>query len=1125
MLTIYKASAGAGKTYTLTLEYIRTLLGIKIKETGKYVLNSDKYAPGKCRRAHRHRNILAITFTNAATEEMKSRIVKQLDLLASGSPEAAYTDALTKAFGCTADELRQAAAKALSELLYDYSNFNVSTIDSFFQFVLRTFSREVDHQGDYELCMETADTVQQAVSLMLDELNYTSHNRNNRLFNWIKNYSLENLRAGNSYNLFDRRGTILKKLSKIVSDSMDETYGTYSNVLRNYLSNPQRLNNFDAFLYNIESNTYAGAKAAASQFFDVLKNAKIDAGVYGKPLLDRMNGVLFTPVKLTASQLKPTKPMKAAIDGEPVTWVSATNMKKLRGKEDIIAQADALACRFAIELDKAIPTQQIYKELRANLGLLDFIGFAQDTLDTFLRDNNLVLIGDTGELLKRIISDAEMPFIYERLGMQLTNLLIDEFQDTSRLQWHNLKPLVANSLADNNDNLIIGDEKQAIYRFRNSDSELLGSIVQNEDFPRSHILRGQSDADNTNHRSAGNIVRFNNSLFTNLAAVFGLSAYGNVAQTPAKRLADTPAYIRIAFSDKETEETEIFHRLAADILRQHEAGYSWHDILILVRNNSEGTRIVEFLMENYPQIRLLSSEALLLNSSAAVRSIMSMLKLISRSYEGHPLASTRSGLSYASQNDIVMTITRFNQYMSEGLDGQTALETALAPGSDESAALEKQIADIRKENPANLVALIEAIVANKLTPAQRQEEFAYIAALQDLAIKHLEGPNPSLAAFTAEYDRNIQKWAIKASSQTDAVEIMTVHKCKGLQRACVHIPVGDWNMHHSSVKLWVETATIPALNHPDAPPIMRLHLERYTKLTNPKHSPVVAEIEKFRNEETADNINLAYVAFTRAERELCVYSYRENLGAELEKALAIRATSSDNKFIDIPEFYNKETGVLEIGEPTKPAAKHVPMHDTCEAGEYIACTRTDINELVCIDDALGLDDADGEEIDKETVDTPGTFTGTPEMVLAAETGSQLHAILAGMRTLDELDESIKWQLAIGVIKEENVDDYRARLKDAIDFAGDYARDWFAPEWKVYAERAIYDPVNNESYRPDRVIVRTDGTCAVVDYKFTSEVRASHRRQVSNYVKLLEQMGRPGAEAYLWYPVMHKIIKV
>ncbi|MDE6575334.1 MAG: CRISPR-associated protein Cas4, partial [Muribaculaceae bacterium] len=219
------------------------------------------------------------------------------------------------------------------------------------------------------------------------------------------------------------------------------------------------------------------------------------------------------------------------------------------------------------------------------------------------------------------------------------------------------------------------------------------------------------------------------------------------------------------------------------------------------------------------------------------------------------------------------------------------------------------------------------------------------------------------------------------------------------------------------------------------------------------------------------------------------------------------------------------TGVLEIGEPTKPTAKHVPMHDTCEAVEYIACTRTDINELVSIDDALSPDDADGEEIDKETVDTPGTFTGTPEMILAAETGSQLHAILAGMRTLDELDESIKWQLAIGVIKEENVDDYRTRLKDAIDFAGDYARDWFAPEWKVYAERAIYDPVNNESYRPDRVIVRTDGTCAVVDYKFTSEVRASHRRQVSNYVKLLEQMGRPGAEAYLWYPVMHKIIKV
>ena len=187
MLTIYKASAGSGKTYTLALEYIKTLLGIKLAD-GSYRLNGA--VPPRL--ANRHRNILAITFTNAATTEMKSRIIREISRLAAhpggDTPESAYAGPLTAAFGCSRESLRKAAEAALSELLNDYSGFNVSTIDSFFQTVLRTFAREIDHQGDYELALDRLDIIRQSISLMLDRLNYEPDRSHRRLFAWVRSF-------------------------------------------------------------------------------------------------------------------------------------------------------------------------------------------------------------------------------------------------------------------------------------------------------------------------------------------------------------------------------------------------------------------------------------------------------------------------------------------------------------------------------------------------------------------------------------------------------------------------------------------------------------------------------------------------------------------------------------------------------------------------------------------------------------------------------------------------------------------------------------------------------------------------------------------------------------------------
>ena len=1124
MLTIYKASAGSGKTFTLAYEYLKKLLGVKQQGADTYRLNADKYSPSGKRRADRHRGILAITFTNAATEEMKTRIVKELARLAhdEDAADSIYAQWMMRDFGCTADELRDAARHALAEVLYDYGNFNVSTIDSFFQGVLRTFSREVDHQGDYELSLDTEATVRQSISLMLDDLNYSRPKNATRLYNWIQQYTMGQLARGNGYNFFLRNGAILKNLAKNMSDAMDETYAANSKALRQYLSDPSRVQTFSNLLRIKAEAAMQPPKQTASAFFSALASAGLSSVLFNSTIVSRMK------------ELHEGSPL-GDIKGKTVTDAASGALPpeklavKTRCKDAKVDVAGLtpylqLMADFCAQIHTAVPERDFYNTLDSQLGVLDFYGMALQKLEEYLRENNTVLISDTGELLSRIISDAEMPFIYERLGMKLTNLLIDEFQDTSRLQWKNLKPLVANSLAEGNDNLIIGDEKQAIYRFRNSDSELLGHIVQTVDFPDKHTLRGFEAADNTNHRSAGDIVRFNNTVFSRMAAILGVGSYGNVVQTPCERFAAQSAFIDLRFYDEgqEPEPEAILEETAQAMLAQHSRGYRWRDILILTRGRKEASATVEYLTKNHPEIAVLSSEALLLSSSGAVRTIMSMLKLVEGSYAGKSAAGSEKK-EYGSRSDIVMMITRFNYYLSEGYDNPEALRLALDDSGSAAGSLDAEIMAIRAENPANLVALIEAIVALKVTGRQRKAEYAYIAALQDLAIKHSDGPDPSLAAFINAYDSNIDSWAIKAPADIDAVQVMTIHKSKGLERACVHIPFGDWEMVHPSQSLWLPMELLKGFPAETVPPVLRVTATSTSPLRNRAVSPFAELIEQNDKAELTDSFNLCYVAFTRAARELTVHSTTEKIGRYVLDAITRPADSAelaDDARTDLAA--NFCDGRLTIGSPTYNDRAGDDSRVTSEAGEYPVVFRSDARELTSIDDALATHlDIGGEDdkyiVDKEPFD--------PRLMEAARRGNDLHSILAATRTIDDLRNSVARQAArTGLSEAEQAECYR-KLSDAIADGGETVAAWFDPVNRVYAERSIYVSARGLSFRPDRVVISPDGSTSVVDYKFTTEPRPEHFSQVENYLRLLRELGRGNARGYLWYPLLGQIREV
>lgn len=1142
MLTIYKASAGSGKTYNLTLEYIKLLLGIKPEGKDTYVLNSDKYAPGGHRRSNRHRGILAITFTNAATEEMKRRIIRELNFLATDRGRTTYTGRLTGEYGCTPDELSEAARRALSEMLYDYGGFNVSTIDSFFQTVLRTFSREVDHQGDYELTLDEREAVSVSVSLMLDELNYAPAGKSEPLLQWIRSFTMAEVQQGRGYNFFQREGSILRRLSGFMTSAMDETYRQYADRIAEYLEDGERANRFASELRDRIANYHREAAELGARFFDTVKSSGLNLELFNSTLANFTRKIVENPAEITNDNVKGKTVQKCLLpDGEfdDFTLISKSKFKKeYKGLEAMYISAgqlmrQALACY--------VPARQQADTDRVMLdavGRLQFLGHALSHLCKYLKDNNLVMISDTGELLKRIISDAEMPFIYERLGMRLTNLLIDEFQDTSHLQWHNLRPLVANSLAESHDNLIIGDEKQAIYRFRNSDSELLGTLVAKRDFPNDHTLRGSAPADNTNRRSSGTVVRFNNTVFRNMAAVMQAPGYGNVVQTPDPGRYDDPAYVRVLMYEKKNVSHEaILNDMAAQMQRQHGSGYAWRDILVLVRSRKEAVETVAFLSENYPEIKILSDEALLLSSSAAVRTVVSMLKLVERSYsEDIPKPEPEQAPVYAGRSEVELMETRFNYFSAQGMEVQEALEKAL-DNNFAANDVADEVRAIRLKNPANLVALIEAIIAMKLTPEERTSEHAYLTALQDLAVKHCEGAEASVAAFIAAYDRNVHRWAIKAPSDIDAVQIMTIHKSKGLEQKCVHIPFAGWNLFSRTIDIWLPLSRGYGDIAPEiVPPALRIAIA--------PSSPIFEEKSAYGDfcrscyqDNVIDSLNLCYVAFTRAKNELNIYASvadadSRQMGLFLKQAIEYPGPEADastlslakGKLAELPPEYADYSDVYIFGEPTTlPAEQQTASPDELRAAAYPVVFRKDTRELTAIDNDLFSVMDIGGEVDKEITDLQAPFTGTPEMIEAARVGNHLHAILADMRTEDDLERSLRRAGVRFGLQPEIAVEYCEKIRRAFAEGGGIVADWFKPENKVFAERSIYKADSDESFRPDRVVETPDGRTIVIDYKFTTRPRESHRRQLELYLSLLSRLGHNKLQGYLWYPLLGKII--
>lgn len=1146
MLSIYRASAGSGKTYTLARDYIRLLIGVQDMDSGTLYLNYDEKTRG-LRVHNRHRHILAITFTRKATEEMKTRIISELDKISKLSVKSDYRAFFYKEYGWSQEAQAKVAEVAMRELLFDYHNFNVSTIDAFFQKVVHTFARELDRQSDYEVELSTENALKSAVADMLDEFNAANPANNPKARNleeWIFGFMEDQMAMDKKANFFNRNSGAHTGLVKEMSNIEKESFSPYASQMRKYLQSGK----LQAFVKDVDAYVKDALRNLAVKVRGELPCGLTDAmlatGIPCKLLsLLAEKGAAGGDCAFAASEVRTLIGWGLA---DKVMKVASGDLSRTFKKGKQPSDGEVATMQRLLDECMRVIVGSVHPLLKAqaSLSFLGLLSYVWEYLDKSAAENNTLLISHTNTLVKQIIDNDDTPFIYERMGSRLDHFLIDEFQDTSAMQWSNLSPLVGNALASGCDSLVIGDEKQSIYRFRNSDASILHEKI-GECFDEYIDKEEECSRTNINYRSADEIVLFNNDIFARLAEANAVDCYENVRQGLPDRKAPHHGYVRLAQTCT-PENGAVDHRsqvlalMAEAILRQHhDRGYPWRKIAVLVNTNAEAKEVVAYLLEHYAgRIDVLSDEALLVSSSRAVRLVISALRIMdamgTQPDEGNP--------RYLSEQKTKTLLQHYQYMLSQALIDMARKRDAA--DSEEVAAMAQrmmrkaideggldaidEIKALQVQKPSSLVALVEFVIGKFLTPREREEQFAYLAALQDCVIDFCSSGRGSLHAFAEWWREHSSSLNITGAEESDAVRVMTIHKSKGLEFDCVHIPFCSWKMYGSkSSSLWVEPPVVEGFDSSNAPPALYLKMDK--EFGHP-YSPYCGAYTGENHAALTDTVNKTYVAFTRACSELYVWFYDgsdseigNRLARLLETSPLVRRSpvSAGGDGSDTVEI-----DVFEYGEPV--AYEPGVAVASFKKGEKIVATYPvnpdeRANAVLMVEDAL-----DNEGNVADCPPEPSEADDGADDAIRRQ-GIELHAIMASIIRATDADRALSGAVVRLGLDADAAADYSAVVRGHIDQVCACGLKWYAGEAKSYIERPIVVPNMDLQRRPDRLVVYPDRSVDVIDYKFTPnsdhEGMDAHKDQVREYMRLMRDMNYDQVRGFLCYPRLGKIIEV
>jgi len=1044
-LTVYKASAGSGKTFALAVQYIKLV-----------VRNPQAY-----------RNILAVTFTNKATEEMKTRILGQLYGIWQQLPDSdSYLQEVCRALDASPEYVSKRAGEALTLLLHNYNHFRVMTIDTFFQSVLRNLARELDLTANLRIGLNDSQVEEMAVDKLIEGLQTTDI-----MLQWIMKYIMENIDDDRSWNVIGQ----IKLFGKTI---FHDYYKDISHELDERLQQADFFEHYTQQLRQLQQSSKERMLDIAESFFDTLA----EEGLTINDLANKQRGIgsFFMKLREGIFDASIVNTRVANCLESPEKWYTKTHPR--RELIHLLAEGplgDIL--RYAV--DERPRQWQLYQSATLTLRHLNqvrLLSSIEKKVRAINEEANRFLLSDTQKLLNSLISDTDSPFIFEKIGTQLEHVMIDEFQDTSTVQWQNFRVLLLEAMShQGSENLIVGDVKQSIYRWRSGDWRLLNDIEQQ--FQKEMLCVKPLKV---NRRSERKIITFNNAFFEAAAQIEyeklkeqpeadQLSrAYAEVKQETPDGKPDT-GYVNITLLPAANYLEETLSRLAGMVNDLCQQQIPQDKIAILVRVNDYIPVIANYFAEHCPNVHIVSDDAFRLDTSCAVNMIIQALRLIINPDD--PLARA---------------------FLEKNLDG-----------------------DFVPDYDMPLYELVEQLFVD-LHLDRFDQQAAYVSTFFDFLHAYIADNPSTIEGFLKQWDSDIHSKTIQ-SDKTDGVRIISIHKSKGLEFYHVLLPFCDWQLEKSGNVLWCR----PSISPFDQLPIAPIDYSQKGMLGTIYESDY--HHEHLQN--VVDNLNLLYVAFTRARSSLYVIGKRKtsNLRSEvIENVLALwnakgckglDSEGGQRNFTLTGTEDEQAPLCFEYGQlNTKSIASHSP---TTSANPFLQPSVTvDVTVLThpsrveFRQSNQSRDFVNGEA-------APG------EGVSYIQLGNILHRVFSTIRTTADIDNALHQLESEGILYDGQLtashitDMLRQRLQHP------QVADWFSSRWTLFNECSILSVEDGTviERRPDRVM--TDGReWIVVDFKFGNP-REDYHKQVREYMNLLTAMGCHPVSGYLWFVYSNTITPV
>ena len=1059
MLEIMKASAGSGKTYRLARKYISLLLKSK-----------DRYA---------YRHILAVTFTNKATDEMKGRILKELHVLATRPQESDYHDHFVPAYFPSDSDLQKKAETVLSDMLHDYSAFAVSTIDRFFQQTLKAFSREIGQFASYQVELDKDSLVAESVDRILDSLT----EEDSGLLSWLTDNVLEQIEQGGRYSMDANLLEMAKRLKSAQRQEVMEKSGIGAD--KEYPK--EKLLEIREICRRVVSDFRTAVKDSARVALDIIEQAGVNPAESNRGFMKK----LYQYSELEdgdAIEALPETFTSKALDHEQ--WFAKTKAAKL--KPLVYPFLEAPLEDFCALFDKEFKVYNTAQILDGQLYGLGVAGELDKAFKELMKEKNVLCIDDSNTILRDIIDGSDAPFVYEKLGVRYEHFLLDEFQDTAGVQWSNFSPLLHESESKGGESLIVGDVKQSIYRWRGSDWKLLNDIVPDEfEGHKEEVL-------DTNYRSLANVVNFNNLFFKSAAAILDRMngfekdgpmsvIYSDVRQMTGKK-SSAKGSVSLTFCPKEDELKKVLEAV-------HEAqanGASLSEIAVLVRSNAIGEDVSMYLIDN--DIPVITDDSLRVKSSITVRRLVSLM-----SFADNP-------------QDTV------NGYLAESLDIALPRECG------------------------SLVDMVEALfreLKTKDADGLWKGEALHIQSFMDHVQEYVSMNGNSLRGFLKYWDG--ENPSICSPSSGESVRVMTIHKSKGLDFPYVIIPFAENINLYKAGSYWcvpeLEGTPLDGVAYGVYDVTLSKASEDTLFAEDYRKENFLQQVDNINTiyvAMTRAALGMHVIAKTPSAKCLkAVEAGDTTQFADFSQMLYWFASASCGG--DVPG--NEE--LLSPFTVARTAAEDGA--ERFDAGEMVCFGehRKHGNETATFDIsghdelpsiALNPQPGDSDEDVRErgrlkfTADALDFFSKDGETGVSASNrikGVVLHDILAHVNVPEDLEGAVRQAVQAGELTGAEADEAYRLLSERIAAAA--GRGWFPSDADRILNEASLIDTDGQICRPDRVVI-ADGKVIIIDYKFGEHHRI-YERQLKKYAGIWSRLGYEDVTSYLWYVHTDEVMKV